>query len=394
MSLIDREHEHFLQTYKRLPVVVDRAEGMYVHAADGTRYLDFLGGIAVNALGHSHPKIIEAIDRQMRRYMHLSNYFYQDAQIEFVERLCAASGYERAFLTNSGTEANEGAIKLARTHGHANGKAGIIGFSGGFHGRSYGALSIMDKPRYKDGMGPFLPDTAVLPFNDAAALRDAVNETTAALVVEFLQGEGGIYWASEEFVATMFELREKFGLLIVGDEIQAGGGRTGDFLSFERFGVRPDIVTVAKGIGGGLPLGAILATESLATVWGSGQHGTTFGGNAVACAAGSAVLDELAGGVMKHARETGEILLAGLNALATEFPELVREIRGAGAIFGIELSVPSGPFVDAMLARHIIVNSTNDNVIRLLPPMIYEREHIDELMIGLRACFSEATVTA
>ncbi|MEP7219557.1 MAG: acetylornithine transaminase [Bacteroidota bacterium] len=394
MSLIDREHEHFLQTYKRLPVAVDRAEGMYVFAADGTRYLDFLGGIAVNALGHSHPKIIEAIDRQMRRYMHLSNYFYQDAQIEFVERLCAASGYERAFLTNSGTEATEGAIKLARSHGHAAGKTGIIGFSGGFHGRSYGALSIMDKPRYKDGMGPFLPDTAVLPFNDVAALRDAVNETTAALVVEFLQGEGGIYWTSEEFVAAMVELREKFGLLIVGDEIQAGGGRTGDFLSFERFGVRPDIVTVAKGIGGGLPLGAILATESLATVWGSGQHGTTFGGNAVACAAGSAVLDELAGGVMRHARATGEILLAELNALATEFPELIREIRGTGAIFGIELALPSGPFVDAMLARHIIVNATNDNVVRLLPPMIYEREHIDELMIGLRACFSEARVTA
>ncbi|MEO5930692.1 MAG: acetylornithine transaminase [Candidatus Kapaibacterium sp.] len=394
MSLIDREHEHFLQTYKRLPVAVDHAEGMYVFAADGTRYLDFLGGIAVNALGHSHPKIIEAIDRQMRRYMHLSNYFYQDAQIEFVERLCAASGYERAFLTNSGTEATEGAIKLARAHGHTAGKSGIIGFSGGFHGRSYGALSIMDKPRYKDGMGPFLPDTAVLPFNDVAALRDAVNETTAALVVEFLQGEGGIYWTSEEFVAAMFELREKFGLLIVGDEIQAGGGRTGDFLSFERFGVRPDIVTVAKGIGGGLPLGAILATESLATVWGSGQHGTTFGGNAVACAAGSAVLDELAGGVMRHARTTGEVLLAELNALATEFPELIREIRGTGAIFGIELAVPSGPFVDAMLARHIIVNSTNDNVVRLLPPMIYEREHIDELMIGLRACFSETSVTA
>jgi acetylornithine/N-succinyldiaminopimelate aminotransferase len=305
MSLIEREHAHFLQTYKRLPIEVDRAEGMYVYAADGTRYLDFLGGIAVNTLGHSHPRVLEAVERQMRRYMHISNYFYQDAQVEFVERLCSMSGYARAFLTNSGAEANEGAMKLARAFGNPSGKRGIIGFTGGFHGRTYGVLSIMDKPRYKDGMGPFLPDTCVLPFNDIYALRAAVDETTCAVAIEFLQGEGGINWGDRDFIAELFELRSRFGFLVIADEIQAGAGRTGDFFSFERFDVRPDIVTLAKGVGGGLPLGAILTTEELAGVWGSGQHGTTFGGNAVACAAGSAVLDELRDGAMANAREMG-----------------------------------------------------------------------------------------
>lgn len=384
MSLIEREHEHFLQTYKRLPIEVDRAEGMYVYAADGTRYLDFLGGIAVNALGHSHPRVIAAVERQLHRYMHVSNYFYQDAQVEFVERLCAMSGYTRAFLSNSGAEANEGAMKLARAHGSPLGKRGIIGFTGGFHGRTYGVLSIMDKPRYKDGMGPFLPDTQILPFNDTAALRAAVDETTCAVAIEFLQGEGGIHWATREFVDELMALREKFGFLVIGDEIQAGAGRTGDFFSFERFGIRPDIVTLAKGIGGGLPLGAIITTESLATAWGSGQHGSTFGGNAVACAAGSAVLDQLREGAMANARIMGDHLLDALRTLADEFPELVREARGAGAIVGLELAVPAAPIVDALLDRHVIANSTGETVIRLVPPLIFGEEHVGELMGALR----------
>ncbi len=394
MSLIDREHAHFLQTYKRLPIEVDRAEGMYVYAADGTRYLDFLGGIAVNALGHSHPRIIEAVTRQLHRYTHLSNYFYQDAQIEFVERLCAMSGYERAFLSNSGTEANEGAMKLARAYGSTRGRSEIIGFTGGFHGRTYGVLSIMDKPRYKDGMGPFLPDTRVLPFNNIEALRDGVSERTCAVVMEFLQGEGGVRWADPEFVAAIAELRQQHDFLIIADEIQGGGGRTGDFFAFERYGVRPDLVTTAKGIGGGLPLGAILATERLGTIWGSGQHGTTFGGNALACAAGSAVLDELKEGTMENARVSGELLLARMRDLQAEFPDLVADVRGAGGMVGVELTVLSGPFVDAMLRRHIIVNATDETVIRLVPPLIFGAEHVMELETALRDCFQEARVGA
>jgi predicted acetylornithine/succinylornithine family transaminase len=389
MNLIDREHQHFFQTYKRLPLEVARAEGMYVHTLDGERYLDFLGGIAVNSLGHSHPAIIAAVERQLHRYTHLSNYFYQDAQVEFVERLCAISGYDRAFLSNSGTEANEGAMKLARSWGSPQGKRGIIGFTGGFHGRTYGVLSIMEKPRYKDGMEPFLPETAILPFNDVDALRAAVNDGTCAVVLEFLQGEGGIRRASDEFVKEVFALRERFGFLVVADEVQAGGGRTGRFFSFDGLGVHPDIVTLAKGIGGGLPLGAILADEAVAGIWSSGQHGTTFGGNALACAAGSAVIDALKDGAMEHVGAVGEYMQERLRELAGEFPDLVRDVRGAGAIAGVELAVPAGPVVDAMLRRRVIINATDETVVRLLPPFIVQPEHVDEMVAALRECFAE-----
>lgn len=388
MSLIDREHELILQTYKRLPIAVEHAEGMYIHAADGTRYLDFLGGIAVNALGHTHPRVVAAIEGQARRYMHVSNYFYQDAQVAFVERLHAAVGYAKAFLTNSGTEATEGAIKLARAFGAPQGKDRVIGFTGGFHGRTYGALSIMDKPHYKDGMGPFLPATAVLPFNDTAALRAAIGPDVCAVFIEFVQGEGGIRWATPEFVAALLELREEHGFLVVGDEIQTGAGRTGTFLACEHFNARPDIVTLAKGIGGGLPLGCIMVSERLTEVWSAGRHGTTFGGNAVACAAGSAVLDVLSEGLLDRVREVGALMMSELHAVAADFPGIITEVRGAGAMAGLELSVPAGPVVDAMLERRVIANATSDTVVRLVPPLVFEPEHVHEMIAALREALS------
>lgn len=392
MSLIEREHQHFLPTYKRLPIEVDRAEGMYIYTAGGDRYIDFLGGIAVNSLGHSHPRVIEAIERQIRRYMHVSNFFYQDAQIEFAELLTSMGGFERAFLANSGTEANEGAMKFSRAWGAERKKEKIIGFSGGFHGRTYGVLSIMDKPAYKDGMGPFLPETTVLPFNDLDALRAAVDSSVCAVFIEFLQGEGGIRWADPAFVAELDALRRQHGFLLVADEIQAGIGRTGDFFTFERYGIRPDIVTVAKGVGGGLPLGAILVTEALAGVWKSGQHGTTFGGNPVACAAGTVVLQELESGLLEQVRRNGEMLRARLEELRAEFPELIVDVRGAGAMFGLQLSIPAGPLVEGLLARRVIANATSETVVRIVPPLVFDEVHVDELIPALRAVLTEASV--
>lgn len=383
-TLTEREHAHFLQTYKRLALEVEYAEGMYIHTLNGDRYLDFLGGIAVNALGHSNLQVIEAIERQLRRYMHVSNYFYQDAQITFVERLCQLSGYDRAFLSNSGTEAADGAIKFARAWGYPQGKTTVIGFTGGFHGRTYGALSIMEKPRYKDGMGPFLPDCIILPFNDIEALRGAMDGTVCGVFIEHLQGEGGIEWATKEFVRELFALREEHGFLVIADEVQAGAGRTGKFFGFDHFNVRPDVVTVAKGIGGGLPLGAILTTELLANTWGAGQHGTTFGGNAVACAAGLVVLEELENGLMANVNLTGEYLQKQLCKLKEEFPAIIRDVRGAGAMMGLGLNLPAEPFVQALLQQKIIANATSETVIRLLPPYIFQPEHVDELIAGLR----------
>ena len=390
-SIIEQERQMFLQTYKRLPVEIDRAEGMYVYSRDGRRYLDFLGGIAVNAAGHSHPRIIEAVVNQMNRYAHVSNFFYQDAQVEFVEKLTRMSQYDRAFLCNSGTEATDGAMKLLRRWGASRAKSTIIAFTGGFHGRGYGALSIMDKPKYKEGMGPFLDNTNVIPFNDINALTEAVDENTAGVFLEFLQGEGGVRWAEPSFVERLSELREQFGFLIVADEVQAGCGRTGRFFSFEHFGLRPDVVTTAKVVGGGLPLGAILTTEELTDVWDVGRHGTTFGGNAVACAAGSALLDLIEEGLMERVETSGRLLIKQLQDLHNDFPEKIVAVRGAGGMIGLELNEDAAPVVERLLDRQIIANSTNERVIRLLPPYIFGAEHIDQLIEELRALISSSS---
>jgi predicted acetylornithine/succinylornithine family transaminase len=382
-ELMEREHAVVFQTYRRINVAIDRAEGMRIYDVDGKAYLDMLGGIAVNALGHSHPRIIEAVEHQIRRYMHVSNVFYQEPQVTLAEQLVKASGYPRVFFSNSGAESTDGAMKMARRYGSATGRYDIIGFSGGFHGRTFGALSIMDKPLYKDGMGPFLPNTLVLPFNDIDALESRVDEHTAAVMIEFLQGEGGIAEATQEFVDAIWRLKEQYGFLVIADEVQSGIGRTGDFFAFERYGVRPDIVTIAKAMGGGLPLGGILATNEAAALLDKGMHGTTYGGNPVACVAGSVVMDEVASGLMDHVRELGEYLNGRLREIQSAFPNLVREIRGRGCMQGIVLNQDAAPFIPKLLERGVIANATAGNVIRLVPPFVITREDVDELHAAL-----------
>lgn len=382
-SLIDREHDVLFQTYKRLPVVIDRAEGARIIDVDGNVYLDLLGGIAVNALGHSHPRVVDAVVEQARRYMHVSNFFYQEPQVRLAELLRAASGYDRVFFTNSGAEATEGAIKLARRHGSRTGAYDVVGFSGGFHGRTYAPLSVMDKPLYKEGMGPFLPNTLVLPYNDVDALRSRVDDHTCAVILEFVQGEGGIAEASEEFVHALAEAREEYGFLIIADEVQTGVGRTGQFFAFERHGVRPDIVTVAKAVGGGLPLGAILATSDVAALFERGMHGTTYGGNAVACAAGAVVVQEVMDGLMDHVTTIGAHLHTSLQDLALRHPAHIRELRGRGCIQGVVLDREAAPVVQALLERRVITNATAGNVLRLVPPYIITRDDVDHFITVL-----------
>ena len=246
----------------------------------------------------------------------------------------------------------------------------------------------MDKPLYKDGMGPFLPNTLVLPFNDVDALESRVDENTCAVMIEFLQGEGGIQSATEEFVDALFGLKETYGFLIIADEVQCGIGRTGDFFSFERYGVRPDIVTVAKAMGGGLPLGAILATEEAARLLDKGMHGTTYGGNPVACVAGSVVVDEVCSGMMEHVREIGSYLFSQLQRLQAEYPEQIREIRGRGCMQGVVLNSDAAPYVQDLLKNGVIANATAGNVIRLVPPFIITTSDVDELVSALRTVMS------
>ena len=387
-ALMEREHSVVFQTYRRIPVAIDHAEGARITDVDGRSYLDMLGGIAVNALGHSHPRIIDAVEKQIRRYMHVSNVFYQEPQVRLAEQLSSASGYPRVFFANSGAEATDGALKLARRFGSARGCYDVIGFTGGFHGRTYAALSLMDKPLYKDGMGPFLPNTLVRPFNDVDALESRVDENTCAVMIEFLQGEGGIQSATQEFVDALFALKETYGFLVIADEVQSGIGRTGDFFSFEKYGVRPDIITVAKAMGGGLPLGAILATEEAASLLDKGMHGTTYGGNPVACVAGSVVVEEVCNGLMAHVKEIGDYLNAQLEAVRSEFPEQIREIRGRGCMQGVVVHTDAAPYVQELLKNGVIANATAGNVIRLVPPFIITTADVDELVRALRTVMS------
>ena len=383
-ELLKIESQNFLQVYNRLPIVVHKAEGAYIWDEDGTKYLDFLGGIAVNVLGHSHPKIIEAITTQSEKYLHLSNYFYQEAQITFAEQLTKVTNYPRVFLTNSGTESVEGALKLIRKWGNLNNKNNIIAFEGGFHGRTYGALSLMDKPIYKSDMGPYLSGVSIIKYNSPEDLEMAVNPFTTAVFLEFLQGEGGIVGVSEKFVEKLLELKNKYNFLIVADEVQAGMGRTGKFFSFEHYNIKPDIVLLSKGLGGGLPLGAILTTENLANVWNKSQHGTTFGGNALSCAVGKVVLEEIDNSLMQNANETGKYFLNQLNLVREEFPEKVKSVRGRGLMLGLELSFEAKLLLNELLTEKIITNATNVNVLRILPPLIINKNDVDVFISGLK----------
>ncbi len=374
MTLNDREAAAFFHTYKRLPLEVERGEGVYLFTKDGKKYLDMFAGLAVNALGYAHPRVVQAISAQASRFTHLSNYFLQETQIRLAELLTGLSGYPRVFFCNSGTESIEGAIKLARKWGSTRGRTEILAMSNSFHGRTMGALSLMDRPKYRDGFGPFLSGCTVIPFNDPEALRKCVGPKTAAVVLEFIQGEGGIRPISAEFAAALADLHKKVGFLLIADEIQSGAGRTGKFFGFQHYGVSPEVVTLAKPIGGGLPLGAILANEEIASVLEPGMHGTTFGGNPVACAAGIAVLEEISGKKLtEKAAILGERLMNGLKKLGNEFPGLVKEVRGYGLMVGAELDRPGDGISAAMMEKGILINCTDTTVLRFLPPPYHTR---------------------
>lgn len=389
-TFFQKEQELFFHTYKRLQLEVERGEGCYLFTSDGTRYLDFFGGIAVNALGYNHPRLCAAIEEQIHKYIHVSNYFVQQPQVKLAEKILKASKFKRVFFTNSGTEATEGAIKLARKWGKPLGKSQLFGLSNAFHGRTMGALSLMDKQKYRDGYEPFVENFGHLTFNDVEDLRRAVNDKTLGVFVEFIQGEGGIFIVSQEYARELQALREKFGFLIIADEIQSGIGRTGKLFGFEHTGVVPDIAMLAKPIGGGLPLGAIVGNDRVAETFTYGVHGTTFGGNPVACAAGLVVLEEILDkGLMRHAEEIGIYLTARLQQLKKDFPLEIREVRGFGCMIGVELTSDGQPVADSLQRKRILVNCTNVNVLRLVPPLIVTQAQCDELVAALRSVLEE-----
>jgi acetylornithine aminotransferase len=389
MNPAERDGALFLGTYRRLPLDIVRGQGPWLEARDGRRYLDMFGGIAVNALGHARPSVVRAITEQAGRYIHLSNYFHQEPQQDLADALLRASGFERVFFANSGTEAIEAALKIARRWGAPRGRREFVSFSGAFHGRTMGALSIMDRDKYRNGFDPFLPSCRSAAFGSVDELRATVSGRTAAVFLEYIQGEGGIRPVSPAFSEALEDLRRRHGFLIVADEIQSGIGRTGKFFGFEHFGASPDIVTLAKPLGGGLPLAAVLARGEAVSVLDPGSHGTTFGGNPVACAAGAAVLRELLeGGIMDHCAAIGRRLKVRLEETAAGFPALVKEVRGIGLLLGMELAVPGENVVSAMQDRGVLINCTETTVLRFAPPLIIEDEHVDIACAALRESFA------
>ncbi len=390
-----------MNTYARFPVAFDRGEGMYLIDTDGNRYLDFCGGIAVCSLGHAHPHLVEALTSQAGKLWHTSNLFKIPNQEELATRLAASSFADRVFFTNSGVEAIEGAIKAARRYhakkGHPE-KWRTITVAGAFHGRSLATIAAAGNAKYLDGFGKPADGFDNVPFDNMNILRDAITSETAAILVEPIQGEGGINPASMDYLKALRETADEFGLLLILDEIQCGMGRTGKLWAHQWAGIEPDIMAAAKGIGGGFPLGAILATEEACTGLEPGTHGTTYGGNPLATAVGNAVLDVvLEDGFLVHVQEAGKSLRSALEKLVSRHPEIYSEVRGSGLMLGLKCAanVTNIDVIKTLLADGMLTVGAANNVIRLLPPLILEQTHIDEAIDKLdRAAAKLETVDA
>lgn len=379
-DLFVKEKEIFIPTYKRIPIDVEKGEGIYLYSKSGERYSDFFSGIAVNALGYSHPKIIEAVTNQLKKFTHLSNSYVTDIQIEFSELLLKHSGMKKIFLTNSGTEAIEGAIKLIRKHSGEN--KTILSFSNSFHGRTYGALSLTAREKYRKGFEPLLPNIKQIEFNNINELLNSINENSAAVFLEFIQGEGGINIASNEFIEELDKLHKKYNFILVADSIQCGIGRTGKPFSHNYYEIKPDIIVTAKAIGGGFPLGAFLVNEKYSDVLTTGIHGTTFGGNPVCCAAGKVVLEEVfENGLMEKVLENGNYFISELTKIAEKYTHIIKEVRGRGFMIGVELFVDGDMVNNKFFDNKVLLNCTNGNVLRILPSLITTKEQIDEFII-------------
>src|SRR5216684_2326321 len=385
--LMDAE-QFLLPTYKRQPVVLTHGRGAYVFDSTGKKYLDFLAGIAVNALGHAHPRIVKVIRREAARAIHLSNLFHHAYQGPLARKLAGWSGMDGVFFSNSGTEAIDGAMKLARLHGRkpeeapgtAAKKHRFLALENSFHGRTFGAISVTATEKYRLPFSPVVPGAEFVRFNDLADLEAKFDDTVCGILLETVQGEGGIYPVSEMFWNRARALATQHGALLIADEIQCGLGRTGRFFAYQKFPSRPDIVLIAKPLAAGLPLGAILTTEDVASRVSPGMHGTTFGGGPLACATALEFLqiveDEK---LLENIRARGAELREGLTKLAAKFA-FIREIRGEGLMIGIELSVEGAPFVSEAMQRGLLINCTHDFTLRLLPPFIITRAQVREFL--------------
>ena len=379
------ESKLLLSTYERYPVLLRRGRGVYVYDDKGRRYLDFLSGIGVNALGYAHPAISKTIAQQSKLLIHTSNLFYHEYQARLAAALTRISGMDRAFFTNSGTEAWEAALKVARAYARENCKNGskpkwrILALEHAFHGRTFGALATTHKEKYRAPFDPGVPGVQFVKFNDIADLERKFDDAVCAIGFEFLQGEGGIRPVSQSFAEAAHRLAQKHNALLIADEIQSGLGRTGRWFAYQHYGIQPDLVTVAKPIAGGLPLGALLASEKVSQCMHPGMHGTTFGGGPLACAVALQLINILEKQkLLHHIEKTGDYLLYELGTLTTE-REGIRELRGRGLMVGMEMCSAdlAKAVVKQMLERGVILNRTDETVVRFLPPFLITKQHVD-----------------
>jgi predicted acetylornithine/succinylornithine family transaminase len=390
-DVIALEAKHVVPVYKRAPIVITHGRGAFLFDAEGREYLDLISGVGVSSLGHAHPGLARVVAEQAAELLHCSNLFYHPYQGQLAERLAALSGLARAFFSNSGTEAMEACLKFARRYWFSEGdraRTRLVALGGAFHGRTIGSLSVTADPHYRDPFAPLLADVTFVPAGDVAALDAAVTTATAAVVVEAIQGEGGVRPLGQPFADAVQEACARTGALLVCDEVQCGLGRTGYPFYFGVLGLRPDLVAIGKALGAGIPIGAALVSDRVAERLSPGDHGSTYGGNLLACRAGLYFVEQLlAGGVLAHVTRVGQHLEQRLLALAARHP-MVREVRGCGLMRGLDLDRPAAAVVDAARERGLLVNGTAKTVVRLLPPLTITEREVDQAVERLDAALA------
>ena len=379
-DLHTKDQQYYLPTFKRIPLTFIKGAGAKLWDVENKEYTDLLAGIAVNNVGHCHPKVVKAIQEQAAELMHISNFFVSPAQVGLSELLVKISGLDRVFITNSGAESVEGAIKIARRYAHSKGKGGkIISMENSFHGRTLATIAT-GQPKYQEGFGPMPSGFVQVPFNDLAAIQKEIDQDVAAIILEPIQGEGGIIPADPKYLKSLRALCDEHDVVLIFDEIQSGIGRTGQWFAKDNYGVQPDIMTLAKGLGGGMPIGAFLCNEKISNSIQFGDHGTTFGGNPMAASAALATLKVIMDENLRQAaQEKGDWLKAKLNGLKNKFP-IIQEVRGEGLMLGIVLDIPALGIMQKLLKAGFITNATAGNVLRLVPPLNIEKEALENFL--------------
>lgn len=392
-ELAARGSKVIMNTYSRFPIAFDHGKGMYVWDMDGKKYLDFVAGIAVNSLGHANEKLCEKISEQCRKLMHVSNLYYTEPQIELAEELCAHSCFDKVFYCNSGAETIESALKICRKYAVMKNKPGrdIICMEKSFHGRTYGAVTATGQEKYHKGLDPMMPGIKHVPFNDFETIKKAADENTCGIIMEPIQGEGGIIPAKKEYLKKVRALCDEKDIVLIFDEVQCGVGRTGELFAYQVFGVEPDGACFAKGLAGGIPIGAFMAKDKLADAFKPGDHASTFGGNPFATSAGTVVMDMLFnGGLLENVKKQGKLLSEKLNALKDKY-SIVKDTRGIGLMQGMELTIPAGPVIADCIENGLLLVGAGANVIRFVPALIVTDSEIEEAMDKLDKALERAS---